>query len=308
MSTNVGFFCKSYRGDFIPLRQLLETFHAHNPEDLQLTLSLPDNDRVLFESAFSESRRNVRIVADESYCGEDLSRFPGWHAQQICKLMSWRVMEADHYAVLDSDCYLIRDIRRADLEPTLIYKNVACASYLRTVLKPENSNLVRYLRDELTIGPELFPAEPTDIVDRLSDFVHLKDLPQDNPGAVERSDVPMKTFGRKRWLYSQPGQIFSAALLRDLLSFFGRHNLTAGDAISISPWEYNWYGEFAATHAYRDTEFRISPFLHFQEKKDLEFARQQKFTEETLQKKFWVIQMAARHLAEPRFEDLLGAD
>jgi hypothetical protein len=303
MST-VGFFCKSYDQDFTPLAQLLRTFAAHNPENLLLTLSLPEKNIPGFGETFGTQIRNVSVVADESYCEHDLSTMAGWLAQQVCKLMSWRTMAAEHYAVLDSDCYFVSDVRSADIRPNSAKKYVACGSFIRTVLKSGNVDLVRYMKGELVPDSSHFPPVPTVVADRLDEYVRFKDLPQDNPDPVARSSIPTQAFGREkaRWLFSQPGQLFSAGLVSRLCALFAAHGLTVGDAIRICPWEYNWYGEYAASHGFQDVEFRVSPYLHFQEAADLAFAREQGITEQDIARKFLFIQMAARHLPDLRFE------
>ena len=117
MTDTVGFFCKSYAGRFQHLAQMLTTFARHNVEHLPLTLSLPRADLPAFHARFGNVLDDVTIVADEDYCGHDLTAYRGWHGQQICKLMSFRVVPQQHYAVLDSDCYFIRDITAGELRP-----------------------------------------------------------------------------------------------------------------------------------------------------------------------------------------------
>lgn len=303
MSDRAGFFCKSFDGDFTPLAQLLTSFEAHNPENLQLTLSLPEAHIPAFREGLGTGLRNVRMVADESYCEQDLSRMAGWHAQQVCKLMSWKVVEADHYAVLDSDCYFINDVRAPSIRPHSAKKYIACASFIRTVVRSDNGDLLRYLKGQLVPNSSHFPKDPTFAADRLDEYAAYKDMPQDNPDAIARSNIPMKVFGRdqERWLFNMPGQIFSSELLRELCTLFAEHGLTAVDAIRICPWEYNWYGEYAASHGHADTEFRVSPFLHFQDAAGIRFAREQGLTEQVIADKFLFIQMAARHVRDLRF-------
>lgn len=301
MDHKVGFFCKSFRDDFAPLRQLLDSFERHNRSKLTLTLSLPHADITRFTSAFGANPSCVQVVADESYAGADLRRLDGWRGQQVCKLLSWKTVEAEHYVVLDSDCYFIRDVPAADLVPCDGRKFMAYASYIRTVMTPENRDLLRYLRGELPSASDWLPQAPQAPVDRLSEFVGYKELPQDNPSAMQRTGIPTQAFGVTRWLYCQPGQIFSAGLLNRLCELFARHAMTAGDAILVSPWEYDWYGAFAATHGFGETEFRISPFVHFQDAASIDVARQEGFTEESLRERFSYVQMAARHLSNLRF-------
>ncbi|MGO9991010.1 MAG: DUF6492 family protein [Steroidobacteraceae bacterium] len=296
MRDSVGLFCKSFSGDFKPLAYMLETFGRHNPAELLLTLSLPSGDIKPFEAIFGQQIKNVKIVADESYSEADLTRCSGWFGQQVCKLQSWRTMACEHYLVLDSDCYFLRDIHRGDVLPRAGKPYVACGSTLRTVLNEQNLDLLKYLYGELDPRVYAVPQEPKKSVDRLDEFRDYLELYPSKTNPLQRSDIAFKTFGRKRWIYFQPGQIFSKALLRKLLEYFGRHGLSTGQAIQICPWEYNWYGEYAASQHFEDTDFKISPFLHFQKNSDVDFARRRGITAEKIKSKFLLIQMAARHV------------
>lgn len=299
---SVGFFCKSYRGDFVPLKQLIESFQAHNPSGLKLLLSLPHEDIAPFKHLFGSNPPYVDVISDESYAGTDLSRFSGWQAQQICKLMSRHTVNADHYLVLDSDCYFIKDIAAGDLLPVAGKRFLAYASRIRTVLKKGNTELLRYIRGELKPSTEIFPAPPVELVDRLDDYIHLLSVPQSNLDAIARSDIPMKAFGRREWIYCQPGQIFSSGLLRLFTERLEIHKLNISDAILMSPWEYNWYGEFASTFGHCETEFRISPFVHFQCVQDIEFARTAGISERQLMERFAIVQMASGHINQLRYD------
>jgi hypothetical protein len=296
MPDDVGFFCKTFRPDFEHLRVMLESFYRHGPENVHLTLSLPSSDIPAFRNAFGNEPAKVRVVADESYCGHDLSSYRGWHGQQICKLMSWHVVPEQYYVILDSDCYFIRDATMEEFRPSG-RKYIAYGSSLRTVMNAGNDNLLRYLDDKLELVPALFPLAPNPIGRPLPEFIHYKDLDPDDPGALERSDIPFKIFGPSKWIFYQPGQIFSRDIVVALCGYFQDHGLTVGDAILICPWEYNWYGEFAASRFFDDTHFKVSAFLHFQNEEDIAFALDTGITEERIATKFPLVAMAARHLS-----------
>jgi Family of unknown function (DUF6492) len=283
------------------LRNLLESYYANNPENLQLTLSLPADDLPTFRAEFGTDLPNVSVISDESYCDHDLSDLGGWYGQQVCKLMSWKVVNAAHYIVLDSDCYFSRPVTAEEFRP-LGRRFVAYGSLVRTVLKEGNENLRRYMTGKLVPEPNLFP-EAVDLPNcPLSEFVHLKDLDPNNPGPLARSDVPHKVFGSKKWIFFQPGQILSRDLVAALCRFFREHRLSVEDAIRISPWEYNWYGEFAVSRYFDQTQFRVSAFLHFQTEEDIEFARNNGITEAQIADKFPIVAMAARHFPRLRFD------
>jgi hypothetical protein len=301
MNDDVGFFCKSYRKDFAHLHAMIESFSMRNPGGVQLTLSLPDGDIPAFINEFGSEVPGVRVVADESYCAHDLRQFRGWHGQQICKLMSWRTMTAEQYVCVDSDCYFIRDIDARELRPSSGRRFLVYGSYLRTVLKEGREDILRYIRGTLTLGHEMFPPPPTGVPCRIGHFIHYKDLDLDNPSAMQRSEIPIKVFGAQNWVFYQPGQTYSRGVLIRMQEFFQGQGLEIGDLISISPWENNWYGEFAASQCYNETEFRVSPFLHFQAGSDVEYARRQNITESQLSEHFMLVNMAAGHIADIKF-------
>lgn len=296
----LGLFCKSYAGDFDHLAVLLESLDRHNPEDIVLTLSLPRADIAAFTNRFGNAQRNVRVVADEDYCGHDLNHIPGWLAQQICKLTSWRVVSSPCYVILDSDCYLIRDLAAKAILPAS-RRFTVYGSKVRTVLKPDNVDLLRYIRG--TMDPAAYVPEPFEPKDQLDKFLDYRSVSLEQLDPLKRSDIPMKVFGARQWIYYQPCQIFCRDVLTALHDYVQRHGVTIADLIKISPWEYNWYGEFIAANFFSATEFKVSQFIHFQEEADIAFARKKGLTEKILAEKFFFVAMASRHLPQKRFED-----
>jgi hypothetical protein len=304
MDGELAFFCKSFRPDFDHLKVMIDSFFAHNPEGIRLVLSLPDADTAAFHNQFGKDLPNIDVVADESYCGHDLKKFRGWHSQQICKLASWRVANFDHLVVVDSDCYFFRDVSRTEFLPRE-KRYVAYGSTIRTVMHPRNEDLIRYLKGELAITSAHMPPAHGGGDKSLADFVHYKDVDLDNPGAVERSGFLLDVFGAKRWIFYQPGQIFSRGILQALGDYLEEYGLTLGDAILISPWEYNWYGEFACRFFHDQTQFRVPSVLHFASEADIAYMRQQGISDEQIAGKFAFIAMAARHMKLLKLECLV---
>ena len=295
--SRAGLFCKTFRSDFDHLQILLDSFERHNPEKLIMTVSLPESDIDAFWRSFGRFRENIKIVVDESYTGSDLKDLRGWHAQQLCKLESASVVEADHYAVVDSDCYFIRNITGSDLMPRAGTRYMACGSLLRTVVTSENRDLIAYLNDELSINSAWFPdSELGERTQDLSSYLRFKDLNLDNPSALQRSDIPFRAFGARKWYFYQPGQIFSRNLLQEMKRFLRGEGISLRDAILISPWEYNWYGEFASFAFRESTDFKISPFIHFADDESLILCKENNITTEKIARKFILVAMAARHL------------
>jgi hypothetical protein len=294
-----GIYCKSFHADFEHLSLLLESFAAHNPDRLTLTISLPKADIHPFRSRFGSRLPYVEVVADEDYCDRDYSDLPGWHAQQVSKLNSWRIMNVSRYVIVDSDCYAIRDILSTEFRPQT-RDFLAYGSLVRTVLKSDNVDLIDFIRGKTAADKPIPRPQTTE--DNLASYLKYRTGNLDNPGPLERSAIPMKVFGAKQWIYYQPGQIFCREVVVALMDYLRDHGLKASDLIRISPWEYNWYGEFIASRFFERTEFRISPFVHFQEESDIVFAQSLGITEAELSKHFVFIQMAARHCDRKRLD------
>jgi hypothetical protein len=296
----LGLFCKSFSGDFDHLAVLLESLDRHNPEKVVLTLSLPDADIGLFRNRFGSMQSNLTVVADEDYCGHDLTRYPGWLAQQICKLTSWKVMSSPCYVILDSDCYLIRDLVSAQILPQS-KRFVVYGSKVRTVLKEGNDDLLRYIRGEM--NPATYTPTPFEPKDRLNDYLEHRAISLEKLDPIRRSDIPMKVFGAKQWIYYQPCQIFCRDVLVSLHDFVKQHGIDEADLIKISPWEYNWYGEYISAHFFTETDFKVSQFVHVQEEADIAFAKKMGLTEEVLADRFFFVAMASRHLRHKRLDE-----
>jgi hypothetical protein len=301
MASTVGIFCKSYSRDFAHLHTLIDSFIAHNPAKLGLTLSLPRTDLAKFLDEFGSDIPDVVVVVDESYCDFDLKQFRGWHAQQICKLSSWRTMRADQYICVDSDCYFIKDIDPEELRPNPNKRHLLYGSFLRTVVSEGHDHLVRYINGTLPDFLITFPPRPTGVACKLADFLRFKDVDLDNPNAIERSAIPMQVFSVPKWVFYQPGQTFSREILMRLDDFVKSYGITVADLILISPWEYNWYGEFVTSQFYDNVEFRVSPFVHFQNRESIDFTRGRGIDEAQLSNRFLIVQMAAGHIKDLRF-------
>lgn len=281
---------------------MLESFQAHNPSSIPLTLSLPHNDIKDFENEFGTSLPNTTIVADESYCGHELSKFLGWHGQQICKLTSWRAANFEHLAIIDSDCYFVRDVTPAEFLPSET-PYIAYGSTICTVMEPGNADLISYLKDEIELTAERLPHSHGRGEKSLADFVHHKNSDLDNPGAIARSGFLLDIFGATRWIFYQPGQIFSRDILKSFQEYLLEYGLTEGDAILICPWEYNWYGEYACRYFHEKTTFKVSSIIHFASEGAIKFMQEQGITQEMITKKFALIQMAARHMPRLKVAD-----
>ncbi len=296
-TSKIGFYCKTFRPDFDHLSVMLDSFAQNNPDGLRLTLSLPRDDKNAFHDRFGHDIPQLRLVHDEDYCPFDLRSMSGWHAQQLCKLSSWRAVDAEQNVILDSDFYFIRPVRAAELLPRDGKEFVVYGSLIRTVFSDrDNSALLAYL-EGAEPRPDWFPQPRPAPETDFSEIKALLEAPRDSVSPEERSGAIFRLFGAKRWYFYQPGQIYSKTLLVALEQFLAERGLNFAQAISASPWENNWYGEYiAAMHAER-IDFRVSPVFHVAKAAQVEAAKQAGLTEEKLATRFAWIAMAARHIA-----------
>jgi hypothetical protein len=281
----------------------LRSFAAHNRDSLPLTLSLPSSDVAAFENRFGASPANVRLVADEDYCGFDLSRVPGWYGQQLCKLTSWRATGLDHHVVLDSDSYFIGDVAADDMIPPPGKKFILWGSQLRTALELRGSeSLLAYIKGELVVDAAMLPPERRAPAPDFARLHQIKLLSEDQINLSERSGEIFNFFGAQKWYFFQPGQIFAKELLVDFENYMKSGGLDLKDVINIAPWEYNWYGEYVAAFHSETTDFRVSPVFHVATTASVEFAAKQGATEAALRRRFKWVQMASRHLEALRLD------
>ena len=127
-------YCKSYRKDFLRLKQLLASIERYNKDQISFYISTPQdqyNDLVKILGS-----NGYRWVSDESIVAANerapvgiLATKSGSLAQQVIKSEFWRLGLSINYVCLDSDCIFIQDFRKSDFlasdgNPyTVIYQN-----------------------------------------------------------------------------------------------------------------------------------------------------------------------------------------
>jgi len=128
-------YCKSYRKDFLRLKQLLETIEKYNADKIPFYISTPAEQ---YDELVGVLRNtgSYQWVSDESIIaanprvsvGIEKTRSGGL-AQQTIKSEFWRLEISENYICLDSDCLFIKqfylsDFLGIDKNPyTVIYQN-----------------------------------------------------------------------------------------------------------------------------------------------------------------------------------------
>lgn len=290
-------FCKSFRGDFDVLPQLLSSARDFAP-DMGLLLSVPKDDAALLRDSM-EIPSQVSVICDEDYLAAEERSKSGWFQQQICKLAMHRLDFADAYMMLDSDTYLIAPVRDDHFVDG--DRLVVVASEIFTKIRPGNAKLLDYIAAEPTTQPGIQTR-----LGSLATFdARLKAAREEHAANQGRNGREREIYIRQifdsRQVATQPAQIFHAPLLRQMEAAFDANGMRWNDVINLAPWEYNWYGYFAMATPDFPVIGRTSPVVHFASEADVDFARAQGITTERLARRFCAIQMAARHFETIRF-------
>jgi hypothetical protein len=167
-------YCKSYRNDFLRLRQLLSSIERYNLDCIPFYISTPLADKeelvkvlgnVGYEWLSDEEivRTNPRAHFDQ------YQSMPGGLSQAIVKSEFWRLGLAQNYLCLDSDGVFIRPFTKADFlssdgDPyTVLHQN---KEFFQLATNRGEQKVVENLRSEAQrvqalfarVGPEFYCA------------------------------------------------------------------------------------------------------------------------------------------------------
>ncbi len=282
-------YCKSFRDDFLRLERLLDSIKKTNGSNLPMLISIPEQDIGIFKSSISIPDF-VTIIADEEYTIEGEKFSYGWLQQQVCKLSVHRTGFANSYLMIDSDSYVINRI-----EESIFYTNNipnVVYSQIHTKYEPGNDALAGMILGEIIPNGSIVKSGT--LSQFASELAAIKAEGVPNMHPDERGIYIPRLFQAQR-ISTQPGQIFHSQILHRLEEFLLMHNMSFYDAIELSPWEYNWYGYFAASDNDSEIVGVVSPIVHFASDEAISHAREKGITIKSLCQHFTAIQMAARH-------------
>jgi len=152
--------CKSYRGDVLRVKRLLESLAGHNPERLPVVLAVPEADMAVFREIVAG--HTTLLVSDEDIVRSHpqaaerdlLARYratPGYRLQQVVKADAWRLLGCESWLCIDSDTVFLRDISRADfLTPaghpyTLMHQS---RELMQLALNRGHADMLTHFREE----------------------------------------------------------------------------------------------------------------------------------------------------------------
>jgi hypothetical protein len=112
-------YCKSYHRDVRRVRRLLDSIATFNRDDIPVYVSMPREDRALFEQMLAGTR--CTLVDDEDIVAanprvrpEQVQGVPGRLSQAIVKSEFWRLGHGANYVCIDADSQFITEFRRRD--------------------------------------------------------------------------------------------------------------------------------------------------------------------------------------------------
>jgi hypothetical protein len=232
---NIVLYCKSYNRDVLRAKRLIDSIEQFNADRLGVYMSVPEEDRKLFENTVGKSRctwlSDEEIVsANPRATVQRMYETPGNLGQQVVKSEFWRLGIAENYVCLDSDSKFIRDFHRNEfISPENIPYTVFHQSKELLQLAMNRGN--RKMTDEY--------------------------LAESQRGKTQ--------FGRTGldYDYGPPPMIWSAKVWRDLdEKMLEPAGMNLWDAINRFPAEIRWYGE--ALLAFRSIPLLpIEPLFRF---------------------------------------------
>lgn len=110
-------FCKTYRGDFEPFKNLKSSVDKFNIDLIPFYIVCPEADISLFRTLINgDEKYKIIIVSDEEVLKANNIELTtqNWKSQQIIKLGFYKLNFCRFYSSFDSDCYFIRDFRVSD--------------------------------------------------------------------------------------------------------------------------------------------------------------------------------------------------
>lgn len=107
---NFVLFCKTYSGDFDRFKILKESIDKYNIDSIPFCIACPKNDLNLFKSLKNNKENyDFLIFTDEEILLlSNKNHEQNWFTQQTVKLSFYKTNTANHYAIIDSDCYFVK--------------------------------------------------------------------------------------------------------------------------------------------------------------------------------------------------------
>jgi hypothetical protein len=147
------------------LKRLYESIQEFNQDSIPFYISTPNKDKSELDKVLGDSG-DFSWISDESIVKknpnldlEKISSIPGGQAQAVIKAEFWRLLIAENYLCLDSDCFFIRPFKKSDFLSndsfpyTVLHQN---KELFQLALDRGYSKFVNNLKQEAIRTRELF--------------------------------------------------------------------------------------------------------------------------------------------------------
>lgn len=198
-------YCKSYRGDVLRVKSLLESIKQYNQDNIPFYISTPYKDKEIFTNTLGTEGW---VWVDDNSIDPNTE---GWLGQQIVKSNFWKLNLCENYLCLDSDSFFIKPFYKRDF--------LAEDNNPYTVIHEQKELLEWSIKNLPFDIKEGFKKNRIKIMDLLGRKGKLYD------------------FGPSPFIWSR--KVWEA-----LESFYTKpNNLTFKDLLEYSHSELTWYGE-----------------------------------------------------------------
>jgi hypothetical protein len=300
MEPPIVLFTKTFIGDIGQFAHLLNSIRKHNRDSIPYFVSIPEEDRQTFISSFGTE--DVFWIDDDEVCGRRVPR--SWVQQQIVKLHVGASGMAGAYVALDSDYFFIQDFFVSDFigprgVPFTIIGLGKRLAHEQNIwwpqeLRPDSTSL-----DSTSSLLSQAALVTADLIER--QFVE-KLSKQSLSGKL-----PQALFGRPGQTYQfQPGPILCGRAIIGLRDFLDSLSMRLADLIKISPWEYQWYGEWLVHSQIVPIYPRDTFIYNFSSNSEVEAAVVRPDFMDLLRNKYLGVSLAARHIKYNSFEEVLA--
>lgn len=202
------FYCKTYIKDYKNVLKLIDSYNAHNKENIKLYISCPEQDYDIFSKL---GKKNIIVVKDEEISKNNLISYSktglsiGYINQQICKLCFAEYGVCDNYLCLDSDVLFIRDFYYNDF----MYNDNVPYSVL--IMDKDLQCEKAYQK---------FWDQRYEYHKKIYQFFGLDMKPYKTCHAM---------------------QILNVSVMKELKQFLNQREMNYADALEIAPFEFTWY-------------------------------------------------------------------
>jgi len=112
-------YCKSYRKDFLRLKQLLASIQKYNKDQISFYISTPQDQyddlvKILGSNGYQWVSDESIVAANKQTPVGILATKSGGLTQQVIKSEFWRLGLSINYVCLDSDCIFIQEFAKSD--------------------------------------------------------------------------------------------------------------------------------------------------------------------------------------------------